>query len=55
MLDKALLELIVCPECKKKLDYDIKKHSLTCPACQLAYPIHNDIPVLLSEEARPIV
>lgn len=52
MLDKALLDLVVCPECKGKLTYRTDKNILACLACKLSYPIHNDIPVLLSEEAE---
>ncbi|MDQ6961355.1 MAG: Trm112 family protein [Mariprofundaceae bacterium] len=55
MLDKTLLELIVCPKCKGKVAYQAEKNILACPACKLAYPIHNDIPVLLNEEAELLV
>lgn len=55
MLDKTLLALLVCPECKGKVAYHTEKNILACPACKLAFPIHNDIPVLLSEEAELLV
>jgi uncharacterized protein len=52
-----LLELLVCPQCKGALSLatDGEAHvSLDCPACKLAYPIDEGIPVMLVEEARPL-
>jgi uncharacterized protein YbaR (Trm112 family) len=53
-LDKRLLEILVCPQCKGELDYDREKSKLICKACKLAYPIKDDIPVMLVEEAERI-
>lgn len=53
MLDKTLHRLLVCPICQGKLDYQKKDQELTCQTDQLAYPIRDDIPVMLPEEARP--
>jgi len=52
MLDKHLLEILVCPECKGPLLYLPAQQELWCKACGLAYPIEDDIPVMLPEEAR---
>jgi len=54
MFDKKLLEILVCPISKAKLDYDIEKQELICYASGLAYPIKDGIPVMLEEEARHI-
>ena len=52
MIDKALLQILVCPECKAPLKQIGKE--LVCEKSQLAYPIQDGIPVLLVEEARKI-
>ena len=51
-MDKRLLEILVCPLCKSTLHLDVEKQELTCKADRLAYPIRNDIPVMLVDEAR---
>jgi len=51
-LDPALLEIIVCPACHGALAVDDKANELVCTACGLAYPVRDDIPVLLVDEAR---
>lgn len=51
-MDKRLLEILVCPICKGPLRYDKAKSELVCRADRLAYPIRDDIPVMLEEEAR---
>ena len=52
MLDKTLRKLLVCPICKGELDYQKKDQELICRVDQLAYPVRDDIPVMLPEEAR---
>lgn len=52
MLDKKLLALLVCPLCKGPLNYEAGKLELVCKADGLAFPIRDDIPVMLEEEAR---
>lgn len=51
-MDKKLLEILVCPVCKGPLKYDKAKAELVCKADRLAYPIRDDIPVMLEDEAR---
>jgi uncharacterized protein YbaR (Trm112 family) len=51
-LDPALLEIIVCPDCHGDLRTDEQAQELVCTACGLAYPVRDDIPVLLVDEAR---
>ena len=53
-MDKKLLEILVCPLCKGPLRYDKTKSELICKADRLAYPIRDDIPVMLEDEARRI-
>jgi uncharacterized protein len=49
-LDPALLEIIVCPDCRGPLSAEGEE--LVCGGCGLAYPVRDDIPVLLVDEAR---
>ena len=51
-MDKKLFEIIACPVCKGELFYDKQAQELQCNVDKLAFPIHNDIPVLLEEDAR---
>ena len=53
-LDHMLLEIVACPVCKGKLNYDKEKAELVCRADRLAYPIQDDIPVLLESRARTL-
>lgn len=51
-LDQTLLDLIVCPACRSDLRVDDQHEELVCSGCGLAYPVRDDIPVLLVDEAR---
>ena len=51
-MDKKLLDILVCPVCKGPLVYRREAGELVCKADRLAYPIKDDIPVMLEEEAR---
>jgi uncharacterized protein len=51
-LDPQLLDLIVCPACHQSLAADESAGELVCSGCGLAYPVRDDIPVLLVDEAR---
>ena len=53
-MDKKLLEILVCPICKGPLIYKKQEQELICRPDRLAYPIRDDIPVMLEEEARPL-
>lgn len=52
MLDKKLLDILVCPVTKGPLIFDRDRAELVSLSAQLAYPIRDDIPVMLEEEAR---
>lgn len=51
-MDKKLLDIMVCPVSKGPLIYDKAKQELISKSARLAYPIRNNIPVMLEEEAR---
>lgn len=53
-MNPKLLEILVCPVCKGPLDWKKPVQELVCHACRIAYPIRDDIPVMLPEEARPL-
>ncbi|MFV2060667.1 MAG: Trm112 family protein [Gammaproteobacteria bacterium] len=53
-MDKKLLDILACPICKGLLHLDKTKNELICNVDKLAYPIRDDIPVMLVEEARKI-
>jgi len=53
-MDTKLLELIVCPVTKGKLEFDREKQELISRSARLAYPVRDGIPVLLENEARTL-
>ena len=54
MLDKKLISILVCPVTKGPLIFDTKNNELISLGAGLAYPINDDIPVMLEGEAREI-
>lgn len=54
MLDRKLLDILVCPVCKAEVTLNREKTGLVCAKCRLEYPIRDDIPVMLPDEARPL-
>ena len=53
-LPPQLLAILVCPKCKGELDYREQEPSLVCRSCKLRYPVRDDIPIMLIDEATPI-
>lgn len=53
-MDNNLLNILACPICKGPLELDKENQELCCNACKLAYPIREDIPVMLPDEAREV-
>lgn len=51
-MDKNLIEILACPVCKGELIYDLSNQELICRFDRLAYPVLNDIPVMLESRAR---
>ncbi len=54
MISKELLEILACPICKESVALDLDGERLICHHCGKAYPIRNEIPVMLVEEAEDI-
>ena len=53
-MDARLLDILVCPICKGELIYKKAEQELVCKPCKLAYPVRDDIPVMLEAEARAL-
>lgn len=51
-LSKNLLDILACPQCKGPVAYAVSAQEICCAACRLAYPVRDDIPVMLLDEAR---
>jgi hypothetical protein len=51
MVSKDLLEILVCPACKQELEYRQEPESLKCTHCHRVYPVKDDIPIMLVDEA----
>ena len=50
-VDQALLDILVCPACKTKVQLVKEATALRCDSCRRVYPIKDDIPVMLIDEA----
>jgi uncharacterized protein YbaR (Trm112 family) len=53
-VDGKLLNILVCPLCYGELKYDKAGDELICFVDGIAFPVRDDIPVMLEEEARPL-
>ena len=53
-MDPKLLEILVCPLCKGPLAWKKERLELVCKGDRLAFPVRDDIPVMLEEEARTL-
>ncbi len=51
-VDQALLDILVCPQCKGDIHLNENKDGLICDRCRLIYEIRDDIPIMLIEEAK---
>jgi len=51
-MDNKLFDILVCPVCKGSLIYKKEAQELICKFDRLAYPIRDEIPVMLEDEAR---
>ncbi len=54
MIDKKLLDILACPLCKSPLHYDKVADELICRADRVAFPVRDDIPVMIEDEARQL-
>jgi uncharacterized protein YbaR (Trm112 family) len=53
-INEDLLEILACPKCKGPVELTAAGDGLTCGTCRLLYPIKEDIPVMLIDEALPL-
>jgi len=53
-IDKELLEILACPQCKGEVQLTEAEDGLVCQACRLVYEIRDDIPIMLIDEAKPL-
>ena len=53
-ISEELLEILACPKCKGDVELARDKDALVCASCRLVYPIRDDIPVMLIDEATPL-
>jgi uncharacterized protein len=51
-VSQALLDILACPVCKTPVKLTPDQQGLKCATCRRVYPIRNDIPVMLVDEAR---
>jgi len=51
MLDTRLVDVLVCPQCHGTVEYKPRRNVVICAACQLRFPVKDDIPVMLVEQA----
>lgn len=53
-LSRELLDILACPKCKGELEYREAEASIVCPHCAVRYPVRDDIPIMLVDEATPL-
>lgn len=53
-LSRELLNILACPRCKGEVHGSVDGSVIVCPQCRLAYPVRDDIPIMLIEEAGKI-
>lgn len=53
-IDKELLDILVCPKCKGDLTLSSDENGIICQICNVKYPIKDDIPIMLIDEAIPL-
>jgi uncharacterized protein len=52
MIDQKLLDILACPACENRPGVTLRDGELLCGECGRAYPIRDDIPVMLVDQAR---
>lgn len=53
-LSQELLDILACPKCKGEVKLTANGDGLVCEACRLLYPIRDDIPIMLIDQAQPM-
>lgn len=51
-LSSDLMEILACPKCKGEVEADHENEAILCRNCRLSYPVRDDIPVMLIDEAE---
>ena len=54
MIDQELLDILACPKCKAAVKLTEAGDALVCDACKLSYPVKDDIPIMLVDEATSL-
>jgi uncharacterized protein len=54
MINKALLDILVCPKCKGTIQLTAEGDGLVCEKCRLVFEIREDIPIMIIEEAKKL-
>jgi uncharacterized protein YbaR (Trm112 family) len=54
MIDQELLDILACPKCKAEVRLAEAGDALVCDACKLSYPVKDDIPIMLVDEATSL-
>ncbi len=54
MINKELLDILVCPKCKGEIHLNEENDGLVCEKCRLLYEIRDDIPIMIIEEAKKL-
>lgn len=52
MIRKEILDILACPKCKDEIIYDKKRDVIICKKCRLIYPIINDMPDMIIQDAK---
>jgi uncharacterized protein YbaR (Trm112 family) len=53
-LNRDLIDILACPKCKGALTLRPDESAFECPVCKLAYPVVDDIPNFIIEDAQPV-
>lgn len=53
-ISRELLEILACPKCKGEVTLKEDHTGLVCEVCRLVYPVKDDIPIMLVDEAEPL-
>lgn len=53
-ISKELLEILACPKCHGEVVATPAEDALVCAACRLRYPVRDEIPIMLVDEAEPL-
>ena len=55
MIKKELMDILACPQCKGPVELNAEQNGIICRNCQLRYEIRNNIPIMLIDEAKPLI